>query len=211
MATEKGKNDGHVECKKCAESYKALLELHAKYELEKNKHKETEIRLKHALEEAGTDSLTRLLNRGSFREAASHVFALCMRDKTPVTMLYIDLNDFKKINDTYGHRVGDDVLREIAALLKGQFRESDILGRTGGDEFVALLPETDLNHANNVVEKINYAFEVYAFHVDKEKLFLSVSIGVVEASSEITSLEEIIEKADTEMYNIKRNRKKDFV
>lgn len=177
-------------CQKCSHSHKKILEL--------------EMQLKQALEKAELDDLTGLLNKIPFRESASHVFALCLRDKTPVTMLYIDLNDFKKINDMYGHPAGDKVLKEVASLLSKQFRESDILGRDGGDEFIALLPETNLGHAQYVAKKIEKAFSKYQFHIGSKKLSLSASIGIVEISPRMTNLEQLIEETDIEMYRIKR-------
>ena len=183
------------------------VNIRVEYEQEKARRKEVELQLKHALEEAGLDSLTRLLNHGSFRETAEHVFELCSRGNKPVAILYVDLDDFKRINDIYGHSAGDEVLKEVTALLNGQFRESDILGRTGGDEFVALLPETDEKHAETVVKKIEQAFKVHTFRVGAEKLPISASIGVVEVSPEINTLEELIHEADMKMYEIKRRRK----
>ncbi|VAW19721.1 hypothetical protein MNBD_BACTEROID05-26, partial [hydrothermal vent metagenome] len=100
-----------------------------------------------------------------------------------------------------------EVLKEVAALLNGQFRESDILGRTGGDEFVAFLPETDEKHALTVIKKIRRAFKVHTFPAGAEKFSLSASIGAVEITPKISTLEELIHNADMEMYRIKDIRK----
>ncbi len=184
-------------CQKCSLLQKKILEL--------------EIQLKQAFEKAELDDLTGLLNKIPFRESASHIFALCLRDEKPVTMLYIDLDDFKKINDAYGHPVGDKVLKEVATLLSKQFRESDILGRDGGDEFIALLPETDLDHAKYVAKKIGTAFSKYQFCIGSKKLSLSASIGVVEISPRMTRLEQLIKKTDIEMYRVKHQQKQCLV
>jgi len=202
MATKKKsvvmkKKHTQDKCQNCSNACKKIAKL--------------ETQLKKAIEQAELDDLTGLLNKIPFRESAGHVFALCLRDNKPVTMLYIDLNDFKQINDTYGHIAGDKVLKKVAVLLSKQFRDSDILGRDGGDEFIALLPETDFEHAQYVAKKIEKVFSEYKFCIGSEKLFVSASIGIVEISSRVTTLEQLIKKTDKEMYRIKHKQKECLV
>lgn len=183
------------------------VRLRTEYEMEKTESKEVETKLKHAREDLNLDPFTKLLHKEAFREAGSHMFAFSKRNKTPITALYLDLNNFKEVNDTHGHPVGDTVLKEIAALLKGHFRDSDLLGRDGGDEFVALLPDTDFKHATSVVTKIEEALSVYPFYGSNgDEFYLSAAIGVVEASSEMETLEDLLLEVDKEMYEVKNSR-----
>jgi len=183
------------------------VRLRTEYEIEKTERKEVETKLKHAREDLNLCPFTKLLHKEAFREAGSHIFALSKRNKTQITALYIDLNKFKEVNDTHGHPVGDTVLKEIAALLKGHFRDSDLFGRDGGDEFVALLPNTDFNHAASVVTKIEEALSVYPFYGNNgDEFYLSAAIGVVEASPEMKTLEDLLSEVDKKMYEVKNSR-----
>ncbi len=197
-----------IEMKKEIEIYRnANIRLHARVEIESMKRKKAEENEKDAIEKSNLDPLTNLLHKISFREAGSHLFAFAKRRHIPLTALYIDLNDFSEINNKYGHRVGDNVLKEVSALFKSLLREADIIGRDGGDEFFALLIDTNYESAKNVSLKIKYALEKYSFHSKGKEFFLNAAVGVVEFKEEMDDLEELIECVDEEMYKIKNNMK----
>lgn len=103
---------------------------------------------------AGTDQLTGLMNRRSFSELAEHETARSRRGRHPVTLVVGDIDFFKKINDGYGHAAGDQVLQSVSSLLRGAVRDYDCLARWGGEEFILLLPDTDLTLAVRIVERL---------------------------------------------------------
>ncbi len=195
------------ECGNCSKSKEGELGFQVKLELEKTAHEETKVQLRMALEKA-LDPFTGLLHKLSFRKTASSSLELCKRDKSSAVMFFADLDEFKQVNDTYGHDIGDNVIKEVVAVLKTKLRKSDILGREGGDEFLAFLPETSLEQAMHVVEKIKEAFKLHAFDFGDKKLLVSVSIGVIEVSPEIDTIEKLIKAADKELYKAKRDRGK---
>lgn len=101
-----------------------------------------------------TDPLTSLLNVRAFHEESARILALCRRGNHPITMAYLDLDNFKAVNDTQGHEAGDETLRRVADILRSSTRPSDICGRLGGDEFAILLPEADANEATATLERL---------------------------------------------------------
>ena len=128
------------------------------------------------------------------------------RHKTGIGVLFLDLDDLKEINDRYGHRRGDDALREIAALLQKTIRESDVLARAGGDEFV-VVAEDDGTTATDLEQRLHR--RLAAANVSGERPFpLRASTGVVYwEHAEKATLHELIERADARMYEDKRARK----
>ena len=148
-----------------------------------------------------TDTLTGLLNGRSFYEQAGSVLRLCHRQKRPLTVAYIDLDNFKTANDTYGHAFGDEVLRKVAVLLRKSFRTSDIIARMGGDEFAVVLPETAATDAEKVLQHFR------ACLLDVPELAtcsISASVGAVSFSFAPTDLDSLIRSADTLMYRVKK-------
>ncbi|PVV70805.1 GGDEF domain-containing protein, partial [Pseudomonas sp. HMWF011] len=101
---------------------------------------------------AQTDELTGLMNRRAFYEQAQLLYAQCLREQQPLCALMMDMDHFKAINDTYGHQAGDQVLRQIGAVISASFRQTDIYGRLGGEEFAVLLPNTSLETARSIAE-----------------------------------------------------------
>jgi two-component system cell cycle response regulator len=133
-------------------------------------------------------------------------------DGTALCVVMLDIDHFKKVNDSYGHLVGDDVLRDIGRLLLNTIRGSDIVARYGGEEFVLLLPETDEVGAVSFAERIRTAVEAYEFDRgdDQPPLKLTASIGVaVFPAARVDTVEDLFSRADSALYRAKadgRNR-----
>ncbi|HEX8786257.1 MAG TPA: DUF484 family protein [Telluria sp.] len=126
-----------------------------------------------------TDALTGIYNRRYMDRRLVEEVARARRQDYPLSCMYIDIDHFKQVNDSHGHQAGDDVLREVAARVKAELRMSDALGRFGGEEFVALLIDADLDSASMVAQRIRAAIAGQPFLLpDGEMLALSVSIGV---------------------------------
>jgi diguanylate cyclase len=107
--------------------------------------------------------LTDLFNRRSLERALEEFFTLCKQSKMSFSLVLIDLDDFKYVNDNYGHHVGDLVLAKVAKVLRTNMRAKDIVGRWGGDEFMAILPNTDLENAKKIVERIKFQIEKWKY------------------------------------------------
>lgn len=151
---------------------------------------------------ASTDKLTGLLNRQAFAMIAERVMARQRRSATPLSLLLLDVDHFKRINDTHGHRVGDQVLSNLARLLQANLRESDTTVRWGGEEFLILLQECDLVEAGRVAEKLRLGIAAAQLSPEAEGLAVSISIGVALVEQDET-LEQAIGRADVALYNAK--------
>lgn len=161
--------------------------------------------------QAGTDQLTGVGNRRTFLHLAEHEFRRCRRAKLPVFILMFDLDHFKKINDTYGHAVGDEVLRSFAGVCTRGLRDSDAFGRIGGEEFAAVLTALSRENAMMVAERIRSAFVGVTVRVGamEQKIQTSVSIGLVRVDPGVETVEGGLRKADEALYQAKeqgRNR-----
>ncbi len=152
------------------------------------------------------DPLTGLANRRFLQEEAERILALADRQKEPVSLLYLDLNDFKKINDTFGHQTGDLILIEIAKRLRKRTRKSDFVARIGGDEFVFLLPKTSRLCAINLVKRIMEQIEV-SMTIDNNNFEISASIGIAEYPKHGNSFSKILHAADEALYCAKTQNK----
>jgi diguanylate cyclase (GGDEF)-like protein/PAS domain S-box-containing protein len=150
------------------------------------------------------DQLTDLPNRSLLEERIQASIALANRDSDMFAILFIDLDRFKNINDTLGHRVGDDLLKFAAGKLQGAIRESDTLARFGGDEFVLVLHGVrSLNDAKMVADKILLIFDNNPFIQENHEIFISCSIGISIFPENGSNCEELIKAADTAMYQSK--------
>ncbi|WP_163836111.1 EAL domain-containing protein [Spartinivicinus ruber] len=151
------------------------------------------------------DSLTGLYNRRMFVEYTSHAIALVKRNNKSLGILYFDLDDFKKVNDTYGHSIGDHLLIQVSDRVKSIVRESDVFGRIGGDEF-ALLIEGDIDSIEliNISKKILNAFSK-PMYLNKQPIYITSSIGIAVLIDKKDTAEKLIQKADTAMYNAKKS------
>ncbi len=167
----------------------------------KNKEKE----LKHL---ASIDPLTKLYNRRHFNKTAESILDLAIRNKTDISMLMLDIDDFKHINDTFGHKVGDDVIISLASIMQEISRKSDIVSRWGGEEFLILLPDTNIDGAMVIAQKMRKAVEDAVLSVNDEDLKFTVSIGVssVDIQNE-TNIEASINRADDALYEAKESGK----
>jgi diguanylate cyclase (GGDEF)-like protein len=155
-----------------------------------------------------TDPLTGLANRRAFMERAERVFNRCQQNAKPVTILAFDLDNFKRINDTFGHPTGDDVLRGFGNLLSRMLRPSDLVARLGGEEFGAILPNCDLQVALAIAGRIRSAFQEEARFMNGRAIGATVSVGIATAAAD-QSLMETIASADDALYRAKnsgRNR-----
>ncbi|MEM7561723.1 MAG: GGDEF domain-containing protein [Pseudomonadota bacterium] len=156
---------------------------------------------------ASTDVLTGLDNRRTFYSLGNHQLSLSKRDKTPLTLIFIDIDHFKQINDQYGHAAGDEALVKVADLIKTRCRESDLVARLGGDEFVMLLSRTDINSARVLAEEIIQSIGIgYRAEFNRN---LSISIGLAAAVNEDQNIDSTLQRADKALYQAKsegRNR-----
>lgn len=148
----------------------------------------------------GLDSLTQIPGRAQTLEALAHAVAQARRSSTPLAVLFLDLDNFKRINDVHGHRAGDEVLKASSARMKKVLREADFVGRYGGDEFVALL--TDVAHPADAVpiaDKLIAALDE-PLRVGSHVLRMSPSIGIAMFPGDATASEELLARADAAMY-----------
>lgn len=153
---------------------------------------------------ASTDSLTGLKNSRTFLNLARQEIERSWRDHRPLTVAYIDCDNFKLANDTLGHQIGDEILCLVAELIKGNTRSTDIAARMGGDEFIILLPETDEVFARGVMARIQSLLTA-AMH--KKQWPVTLSVGAVTFWEPPDSLEAMIRKADHLMYEVKNGGK----
>lgn len=158
---------------------------------------------------ASVDELTQLYNRRQARALAETELSRADRTNLPVALILLDIDHFKLINDVYGHDKGDHVLEYIAKIMKGELRQHDIIGRWGGEEFMILLPETDLAHAEYIGERLRSAISSYAWGTDLgHDLQVTASIGISQ-HKENETLNRLLKRADTALYMSKsegRNR-----
>jgi len=153
-----------------------------------------------------TDPLTEQYNRRGFFDLAQREIERFSRYQYPLTAMMVDIDHFKEVNDTFGHRAGDRVLRALADRIDQNIRQVDILGRYGGEEFAILLPETDLDQACEIAERIRAAVAAEPI-VESEQgpIWVSISVGVTQAASPNITLAELLEKADQALYQAKQN------
>lgn len=150
-----------------------------------------------------TDKLTEIYNRAKLDKTLQEEFNRSKRYKTEFSVILIDIDFFKKVNDTFGHQIGDDVLKESAQVLKDSIRLTDVLGRWGGEEFLIISPQTNLEGAVKIAEHINNAIKLYKFKTYPNKV--TMSIGVASYFEDMSKIEEILLNADKSLYKAKEN------
>lgn len=155
-------------------------------------------------EEARHDYLTQIFNKRLFYECATRELARCHRYQKPITIGYIDCDDFKKVNDLKGHEAGDQLLRHMAKNIQKELRATDIVARLGGDEFAVLLPGTNYDSSQEVFNKIRLRLRAVG---KNEKGAVTFSIGVVTYQVGPETVKEMVQKADELMYKVKHHSK----
>ena len=156
---------------------------------------------------ATKDQRTGLVNRGHFKLLiTSEIRNSKARRKYDLSILLIDIDHFKKVNDTFGHKVGDEVLKALSELLRNNIRSLDVACRWGGEEFVIMLPGTPLENAQMVAQKIRLAIETHDFILGEKNIHhpVTVSIGAT-IMRRNESLDELIERADQGLYKAKES------
>ena len=150
------------------------------------------------------DPLTGLLNRRGFNQQAATLWSSCTRNQRPLSLIMLDLDHFKLINDQHGHLIGDQVLQVSAQLLSHACRAGDILGRWGGEEFLFLLPDTDLEQARLFAERLRQAIAAHHLPRGGEPIRFTASFGVAQRNRHL-QLEALIDEVDAQLYAAKQN------
>ncbi|TDT89175.1 PAS domain S-box protein [Pseudodesulfovibrio indicus] len=153
---------------------------------------------------ATTDALTGANNRHQFFSQAAHEVARAKRYDNPLSVIMLDIDYFKSINDTYGHHAGDVVLKVFSETARTALRVNDVFGRLGGEEFAALLPQTGLEEGLEVAERLRAAFAALSVRVDEAVISFTVSLGVTQVRASDRDMEEVLNRADEALYRAKR-------
>lgn len=156
-----------------------------------------------------TDFQTKLHNRRYLASRLDEEFSRARRHQRPLAFLIFDLDHFKQVNDSFGHAAGDLLLRKCAQMLSGQLRHDDVFARLGGDEFAVLCPETTLQQGILLAERLRGLMADTTFSFKRQKLTVSISVGVAEFTPEMGSPDELLAGADSALYKAKsagRNR-----
>lgn len=158
---------------------------------------------------ASHDTLTGVLNARAYYQTCDQLIQLANRENTGYSVMFVDLDHFKLVNDRHGHAAGDIVLKSVAACLSNSIRGSDFIGRVGGEEFSIFLPGTDGDSAVDLAETIRYSIESLHPDIGDQRLKITASIGIAEKSHMQQTMQEIQHQADQAMYDAKaagRNR-----
>ena len=153
---------------------------------------------------AYNDELTNTLNRRAILDFSDKVYSLSNRTDSPLTVMMIDLDKMKKINDTYGHLAGDQAVTSLASIVKQNIRKEDALGRYGGDEFIAILPNTNIDEAKQLAVRLIKIIETDNASQEHQYGHLSASFGLYQKSQEDASFEDLLHKADLALYEAKK-------
>ncbi len=174
------------------------------------------LRLRRSLEEleslnekfkvlATTDSLTECYNRRHFFELSNKEVAKALRTKNRLSLIMLDIDSFKQVNDNFGHAVGDKAIAKLSLVCKEQCRESDIIGRIGGEEFAICCPNADLEGLYGLAERIREHFAAEKIYYGAKQSFsMTVSLGLAEFVEEDHSISETLKRADTHLYHAKK-------
>jgi diguanylate cyclase (GGDEF)-like protein len=160
---------------------------------------------KDLIQNASVDQLTGVSNRRYFYQAAEAEFERFIRYRRPFSVLMLDLDHFKHVNDQFGHPVGDKILKELAATITRCKRDTDILGRLGGEEFALLLPETNLSGATDIAVRLRRSCHGVSLPSTSKDRCITVSIGVTQARSGDANFDEVLARADETLYRAKNN------
>ncbi|MFH1283665.1 MAG: GGDEF domain-containing protein [bacterium] len=178
----------------------SVLKVVFQHDIEKNLQEEL-------YNSAITDVLTGLFSKRYFLSKIESEFIRSIRYKRDLSIIIFDLDDFKKINDTHGHLIGDMVLKITAQHVKNIIRDADTLARFGGEEFVIILPETTLEDAKNLANKIKISFHKNPFEADDKIVKVTASIGIAAKTKDTKSWKDLLVRADQKLYLAKNNGK----
>jgi diguanylate cyclase (GGDEF)-like protein len=156
---------------------------------------------------AARDSLTGLYNKRYMLNEVENHARIARRNGRVFSVILIDIDDFKKVNDRYGHLAGDDYLAAVAGLLSHSLREQDVAGRIGGEEFLVILPETAIDGAFQLAVRIRKNVEAFVLERDGQRIRTTISAGVCQFVNEIRDVSELLELADQAMYEAKKAEK----
>ncbi len=149
------------------------------------------------------DGLTGTYNRRHWQDSLKQEYAKASRHQKNLSLIMLDLDHFKLLNDNYGHQCGDMVLIEVSALITKLLRVEDVFGRYGGEEFAIILPETELEGAMELAERVCRAVENSLLTYNNKRIEVTISLGVTQLSGKETSYEELITQADSALYQAK--------
>ena len=152
---------------------------------------------------ASTDALTEMNNRRAFFDYGKNIHEQAMRYKRSYCVLMLDLDFFKKVNDTYGHHIGDEALKASGKAIASMARASDISGRLGGEEFALVLPETGIEDAETLAERLRISIAAIRIPIGTGAGSLTTSIGISERQEDDSSIDEVIVRADKALYSAK--------
>ena len=186
------------------EAQSKMIDTHVKLQQQTQALREAQKELK---EQACRDPLTKLYNRRYFQEISEELVNLAKRESTPVAVVMIDIDKFKSFNDSYGHSIGDDIIKAAADLLIEHTRKGDVIVRYGGEEFAIVLPNTDKSGALTISKKIREIVEGRILKLSgNKKINFTVSIGVDEYDSENDKgIDESLDRADKALYIAKKS------
>lgn len=176
-----------------------------------NKQVELEAVITQAREVSFTDPLTFLLNRRAMLQEIQDEVSRAERYKSLLSISIVDVDHFKAINDKYGHSVGDDVLKRVARLLRDNVRHPDIVGRYGGEEFLILLPSSDIKAAEEQAARLCKQMRETAVEVHEHKIKVTFSIGVAQLNIGTEDWQAVLNRADNAMYDAKKNGRDGWV
>jgi len=168
-------------------------------DISKNRKTEEEL-----LRLASTDPLTGAFNRREFTAIAEREALRANRYHHPLSVLMLDLDHFKRLNDTYGHSAGDKALQRFTMICTNALRNVDVFGRWGGEEFVALLPETDIQGATVIAERLRKLTADNLLTYNDHKISFTTSIGIAEFKDGETSIDGVLSRADNAVYDAKK-------
>lgn len=194
---------GIVEIDLLSKNFNKLAE-----ELDKRTKKLVRTETKRAFSEklANTDALTGVYNRRFLKDFSNKYMKIVKREHTDLSMMLIDIDNFKIKNDTFGHKVGDTVIKKLISSIKDIVRDTDLIVRYGGDEFIVLLPNTNIKNTRKVAQKLLLHINEINLLASKE-LFFTITVGVAEYEIKDLSVDEIIARADIALYKAKENGK----
>lgn len=191
-----------------AAELQARVKIHLELKHTRDELRKTMVKLEKL---AITDPLTEVFNRRYLFQLAEQEFNRVSRYGSPLSALMIDADHFKQINDSYGHAVGDETLKAIAQTTQGLLRKVDFFGRIGGEEFLAFLPETNIERATHVANRIRSNISNFSLKIQQNSIQITVSIGIATYETRDRKVDDILKRADDALYEAKRRGRNQVV